>query len=174
MTAPQTSTTAALTPVREALLQRARADAAGLLADADRDAKRALAQARADAEAILAEARARGEAEASAVLAAQQAQSRREARNAELATQCDAYRELRNRVVARVRRLRDQPDYPVLRERLAAWVQSALGHDAVITEAASGGVVGQAPGRYLDCSLDAVAQRAVDSLNADLEGLWEA
>jgi hypothetical protein len=55
---------AALAPVREALLRQARAEAAQVHADAERDAQQLVAQAQASADAVLAAARARGQTEA--------------------------------------------------------------------------------------------------------------
>lgn len=61
------SINAALAPVRAGLLRQACAEAAKVLADAERDAQQLLTEARASADAMLAAARARGQAEASVV-----------------------------------------------------------------------------------------------------------
>jgi hypothetical protein len=171
--AADTSIVAALAPVRKALLRQARAEAAQVHADAEHDAQQLVTEAQASADAVLTAARARGQAEASVVVAQQRARARREARAAELAVQRQAYEQLRQEVVARMRRLRDQPDYPALQQRLTAYIRATLGDEAVITEAPSGGVVGRAPGRSVDCSLDALAQRALDLLGAEVSGLWQ-
>lgn len=43
----------------------------------------------------------------------------------------------------------------------------------MITEARSGGMVGRAPGRYVDCSLDTLAHRALDLFGADVQRLCQ-
>lgn len=120
-----------------------------------------------------ARARSRGEAEAEEVLATGRARARRTVRSADLAARAAAYRRLRTEVVAAVRRLRDEPDYPRLRARLADEARRLLGPDAVITDAAGGGVYGRTAAARVDCSLDAFAERAVAALGPELDGLWE-
>jgi vacuolar-type H+-ATPase subunit E/Vma4 len=163
---------AALEPVRAELLRSACADAEALRARADRDAEELLRRARAGAEAILAEARRQGEADGEHSARAVLARARREARRHELAARREMYEELHSRTAERIRALRDAPDYPALLDGLGARVRRLLGPGAHVTEHASGGVVGQAGSRRADCSLDALAERALARAGTEVEALW--
>jgi vacuolar-type H+-ATPase subunit E/Vma4 len=162
----------ALAPLGTALLARARADGDAELAAADAEADAVLAAARAEADAVLAEAEAQGERDAAAVTVGEVTHARRQSRATVLGAQRAAFEELRGRSRDAVRRLREQPDYPVLLDRLRALVRSELGADAHIREDPVGGIVGESPARRLDCTLDALAERAVDQLGAEVDGLW--
>jgi vacuolar-type H+-ATPase subunit E/Vma4 len=162
----------ALEPVRAWLLGAARTDGRRLRAEAAAEADRLLDRARAEAAAILAEAREQGTAEGAALGAAEQARSRRHARRLLLEAERQAYDELRARSRAAARALRDDPGYPALRERLARLAQAAAGPGAVVSDHPDGGVVAEAPGVRVDCSLDGLAARAVDALGGEVTGLW--
>jgi vacuolar-type H+-ATPase subunit E/Vma4 len=162
----------ALAPVRAALLERARADAARTLARAQRDADALLEGARAEADALLDAARSRGAEEAAAVLAAERSRTRRTTLTAELEVRREAYDELRERTAARLRERCAGPDGRVLTARMAERVRAALGPDAVIVPAPGGGVRGHVAGRFADCSVDALAERAVEALGPEVEALW--
>jgi hypothetical protein len=163
---------AALAPVRAGLLARAHADADAALAEADADADSALAEARQQAAAILADARARGERDAAVAEARERARARREARSTVLGAQRAAYEELRRRGEAAARALRTGPGYPALVASLSACARAELGPAAVIREHPDGGVVAEVPGRRLDATLAALADRALDGLGPDVQGLW--
>lgn len=163
----------ALAPVRAALLERARADAARTLSDAQRDADALLGGARAEAEALLDSARARGAEEAAAVLAAERAHARRSVRAAELQVRREAYDELRERTAARLRERCAGPGGPALAARMAEHVRAVLGPDALIGAVPGGGVRGHLDGRFADCSVEALAERAVEALGPEVEALWE-
>ncbi len=170
-----TSTTAApdpLLPVREALLARARADAERLLAEGDAEADAIIARAHAEADAIRAGARAQGEADAAAVLGAERARARRQARAVVLAAQHESYEGLRARAVEQVATLRGDPGYATWCDRLRKEVRAALGPDAAVSEHPEGGVRGEATGRRVEYTLVALAERALDALGPDVEGLW--
>jgi vacuolar-type H+-ATPase subunit E/Vma4 len=162
----------ALEPVRAWLLGAARADARRLRAEAAADADRLLARAKAEAAAILAEARAQGTAEGASLGTAEQARRRRHDRRLLLEAERQAYEELRARSRAAVRALRDDPGYPALGERLARLAQAAAGPGAVVSQHPDGGVVAEAPGVRVDCTLDGLAARAVDALGEEVTGLW--
>ena len=104
--------------------------------------------------------------------AAERARTRRPHQSDVLAAQRDAYEQLRRRATDAVHRLRDEPGYPALRERLAARAAEILGTDAVVTEDSAGGIVAEAAGRRLDLSLTAFAARAFERIEADIDGLW--
>ncbi|MGZ4544935.1 MAG: hypothetical protein ACXVXT_06045 [Blastococcus sp.] len=163
---------AALAPVRAALLARAHAAADAVLAEADADAEAALAEARQQAAALLADARARGERDAATADARERAHARREARTTVLGAQRAAYEDLRRRGHEAARALRTGPGYPALLAHLTARARAELGPTAVVREHPDGGVVAEAPGRRLDATLAALADRALDGLGPDVQGLW--
>jgi vacuolar-type H+-ATPase subunit E/Vma4 len=162
----------ALEPVRAWLLAAAHAEAERLVAEAAADAEGLLAGARGEADAILADARAQGIAEGSALAAAEQARARRLARRLVLEAERRAYEELRERSRAAVRALRQDPGYPALRERLARLALAAAGPGARVSEHPDGGVVAEAPGVRVDCTLDGLAERAIVALGGEVAKLW--
>ncbi|MFH8680755.1 hypothetical protein [Streptomyces lydicus] len=162
-----------LGPVRAALLRAAREEADRLRADARRDAAAVLAAAHAQAGALLREARRQGEAEGSRAAAAAVARARRTSRNDLLEAKARVRDALRRRVAEQVRQCRNEPTWAAARDRLVRRVRLALGADATVSEHPEGGVVGTAPGRTVDLSLDAMAARALDRAGAEIESLWE-
>ncbi|MGI5489694.1 hypothetical protein [Microtetraspora malaysiensis] len=162
----------ALAPVSTALLRRARLDADALLDAAEHDAARTLAAARRTAQEMLDEARESGTAEARARADAVRVRARRHARGIELAARREVLLELRRRAVAAVMALRDDPCYPRLVERLRELARESGGEDLIVREHPGGGVVGEGRGHRVDCSLGALAGRAVDALGAEAERLW--
>jgi vacuolar-type H+-ATPase subunit E/Vma4 len=162
----------ALAPVRGFLLARARADAERVRAEAAADADALLARARRQAEAILAEAAERGAAEGAEAAAATRARTRRRVRGLVLGAQRQAYEALRQRSSTAAQALREDPGYPRLRRRLAVLARECLGADAITSDAPGGGVIAVAPGRRADYSLGSLADRAVEALGAEVEGLW--
>ncbi|GAB7035462.1 V-type ATP synthase subunit E family protein [Streptomyces sp. NPDC021749] len=163
---------AALEPVRTELLRAAHADAQALRAEADREAADVLEAARAEERSILDEARRQGEAEGEAAGRAVLVQARRTARAGDLGARRAAYEQLRRLATARVRALRDTDGYRSLLHRLVLRARGLLGPDAEVTEHPDGGVVARAAGRYVDCTLDALAARALDRLGSEVEKLW--
>lgn len=162
----------ALEPVRAALRDAARRDAAAALAQADADAATVVEEARAQAAAVVAEARRQGERDAAAVRARERARAHREARGRVLRAQRVAYEELRRRSRAAARTVRDRPDYPDLLDRLRARLLDVLGPDAAVREHPDGGLVAEAPGRRIEATLDSLADQALSDLGAGVEGLW--
>jgi vacuolar-type H+-ATPase subunit E/Vma4 len=167
-----TTATDALGPVRSALLARARADAAAEVARAEAEARGTLEEAGRRADAVREEARSRGEADAHAVLVAMQARSRREARSVVLGAQSEVVAALRDRVHAGLGGLRDDPTFGDMERRLEAQARTLLGPDARLTPDPSGGFVAESAGRRAELTLAAVADRALDRLGPDLQGLW--
>lgn len=179
---------AALEPVRRALLAAAAAENARVLADVDAQAAVEIAAARSRADAAVARARAEGAADAAIALAGARARARRRARATVLRAHRQSYLRLREASRAAARRLLDQPGYANLPDRLAAAAVAAVarlepgaaGHavpggtvGSIVTRNAGGGVVAEAAGRRVDYSLDGFADRAVDELGPDLEVLWQ-
>jgi hypothetical protein len=169
---PAPDLSGALEPVRAWLLAAAHTDAERLVAEAATDAEHLLAGARAETDAVLAEAREHGTAEGSALAAAEQARARRLTRRLILETERRAYEELRARSRAAARALRQDPGYPVLRERLARLALAAAGPTARVSEHPDGGVVAEAPGIRVDCTLDGLAERAIVALGGEVAELW--
>ncbi|MFF4585690.1 hypothetical protein [Streptomyces sp. NPDC001388] len=166
-------TTDALQPVRARLLRAAHADAEALLADAGREAAARLDQARAQARAILDDARRQGEADGVDAARDLLVRARRQARSRTLSARREAYEEMRREAAERVRALRRADGYASLRERLEQRARTLLGPEAQVTEHADGGVVAQVPGRRVDLSLTALAERALDGMGAEVRSLWE-
>ncbi len=164
--------TNALAPVRAFLLARAQAEADRARAEAATVADAVVARARQQAAVVLEQAREQGAADGAQLTAAAQAVAARRVRGLLLAAQRQAYETLRQRGRAAARALREDPDYPALRERLARMARERAGPDAIVMDAPDGGVIAEAPGRRVDCSLGTLADRAVDALGAEVEGLW--
>ncbi|MCX4637798.1 hypothetical protein HEP86_02420 [Streptomyces sp. RPA4-5] len=173
MTADPTVPTDPLDPVRAALLHTAREEADQLIADARRDTLAVIAGARAQSEALLREARLQGEAQGARDAEAALAQARREARSELLRAKAQACDDLHRRVVDHVRNLRWEETYPAVHDRLAQRARRMLGSGATVADHPHGGVVGTAPGRATDLSLDAMAARALDRAGAEIESLWK-
>ncbi|MFJ8113326.1 hypothetical protein [Streptomyces sp. NPDC096132] len=165
--------TDALQPVRAGLLRAAHADADTLLARAGREAAARLDQARAEARAILDDARRQGEADGADAARDLLVRARREARSRTLSARREPYEQLRREAAERVRELRRADGYASVRERLQRRARAVLGPDAQVTEHADGGVVARTPGRRVDLSLTALADRALDGMGAEVRNLWE-
>ncbi|MEV4380575.1 V-type ATP synthase subunit E family protein [Streptosporangium sp. NPDC049644] len=162
----------ALAPLAEALSRQVEIDTAEIAAGAEEEAAELVAAARQEARSILADARADGAAQARADAVTERVHAERRARNTELAAQREALDELCARSAAAVRALRDDPCYPGLLDRLSALTRSAGGADMVVKEQPDGGVLAEGRGRRVDCTLSALAARAVDALGAEVERLW--
>jgi vacuolar-type H+-ATPase subunit E/Vma4 len=163
---------AALDPVRAALLSQARSDAGRVLAEARQRAEHERAASRGRAEQMLRAGRDEGERRARAAAASQLTRRRRDARDTLLAAQCTLYDELRRRCHDAARELREAPDYPDLLRLLTDNAGAALGRDASIHESADGGVVAVAGSRRLDLSLPTLVDEELDRLGEEARQLW--
>ena len=170
--APGTAAPDPLLPVREALVARARADTERLLAEVDVEGDSIVARARAEADNIRAEARAQGEADAAAALVAERARGQRQARSIVLTAQRESYAGLRAQALEQVATLRGDPGYATWCDGLREEARAVLGPDAVVSDHPEGGVLGEAAGRRVAYTLVVLAERALDVLGADVEGLW--
>jgi vacuolar-type H+-ATPase subunit E/Vma4 len=160
---------AALHPVREALLARARADARAQLEEADKDAERVVDDARVQVGQMRADARRSGAADAQREQAVELAGARRRARAQVLAAQREAYETLRRQV--REALLAAVPPER-LTAALAARARAVLGSGARIIVQDDGGVIGEEAGRRVDCSVDALVERALGTCPGRVERLW--
>ena len=162
----------ALGPVRAALLDRARADAATEVARAEEEARVILQEAERRADAVREEARTRGEADSQAVLVATRARARREARSVVLGAQSEVAGALCARVHAGLPGLRDDPAFADVERRLESQARELLGPEARLTPDPSGGFVAEAGGRRMELTLAAVADRLIERLGPELQSLW--
>ncbi|MES4891585.1 hypothetical protein [Streptomyces sp. NPDC096012] len=161
----------ALSPVRAELLRAARASADAVRSRARADAEETLRSARATADAVLARARDLGRADGAAEAARERVRAVQDAWAAELAARAEVYTALGAAVRAGVRR--ELTEDASLRRRCAEAARELLGPQARITAATEGGVTAEVPGRRVDLSADALADRALDRLGARAETLWE-
>jgi vacuolar-type H+-ATPase subunit E/Vma4 len=162
-----------LAPVREALIARARAEAAALLAAADADAAAALAEAQRQVEELRAQARMQGEADGAAVLARERSSARRQAREVVMTARREAYEELVRQTRRAVTRLRAASSYPALLVALRAQVSTDPGRDVAVTEHPEGGLVAVGEHRRLEFGLVDLADAAIQRLGPEVEGLWQ-
>jgi vacuolar-type H+-ATPase subunit E/Vma4 len=168
---PLATQDAALEPVRAAMLRRAAEQADRITGQARDSAQAVVAEARRVADAALAQARAEGDAQARPVAAAQLNRSRRAARSVALGARLAAHDEIAGRIRSAILRLRDEPGYPELRDRLARAAGQAAGPQAEVSEHPAGGVVARAGGVVVDCSLPRLADRVVEALGPRIAGL---
>ncbi|WP_055491310.1 hypothetical protein [Streptomyces sp. TP-A0356] len=159
-----------LTPVRAELLRAARADADTVLARARADADEAMRAARTEAETLLDRAREQGAADGTAAAARERVRARQDAWTRELCARAEVYADLRARVRTGVRDA--LADTGVLRVRLEERARALLGTGARVTATVDGGVTAETPGRRVDLSANALADRALDRLGAEAETLW--
>lgn len=153
----------ALAPVREALLADAEREARRLRSSSEQAGRDAVREATAQAERLRARARAEGAADAAAVMAAQRARSGQRARSVVLSAQREEYEALQSAARAALPRLRADAEYPRLRQRMIDTIKLLLGNEADLREGDGGGVIGEAAGRRVDCSLTRFMERAVDA-----------
>jgi hypothetical protein len=160
----------ALDPVRAELLRAARASADAVRERARADAEETLRAAHGSADEVLAQARDLGEADGAAEAARERVRAVQDAWAAELAARSEVYAELRAAVRRGVRRAMAEGAVP--QARLAEAARALLGTQARVTAAAEGGVTAEVPGRRVDLSADALADRALERLGAQAETLW--
>ena len=163
-----------LDPLRAAFLAQATADADRILAQAAQEARGRVAAAGREAAAIVARARREGEAEAEREAARARTAAERNGRSLALEARrevCDAFRE---QARAAAQRLRDDPAYPALLDRLERAARAQLGDGAEVERDAAGvgGVRARRGGRAVDYSLAALVDRCVDALGPHIEELW--
>lgn len=162
-----------LDPVREALLAQAEAEAERLERRVEQRAAAQVARAEEHTAALVRHARAEGEAAAELEAAVEMAGARRAARTHVLRAQREVYDEVRREAHAAAERLRSEPEYAELLERLVVRVQEELGVDAELdVDPPAGGVVGRLGNRRLDYTLPVLVERCLGEHAADVEQLW--
>jgi hypothetical protein len=126
--------------------------------------------ARAEAEELLDRAREQGAGDGTAAAARERVRARQDAWARELSARAEVYADLRDRVRAGVHDALTESG--VLRVRLEQRARTLLGTDAHVTSTVDGGVAAETPGRRVDLSADALADRALERLGAEAENLW--
>ncbi|MFF3518118.1 hypothetical protein [Streptomyces sp. NPDC002573] len=170
MTHSATSSADPLDPVRAGLLRAARTDADVVVARARADAEETVRTARAEAAAVLERARDQGAADGTAAAARERVRAREDAWARELAARADAYADFWHRVRGGVRdRLAESDGFLA---RLEERARTLIGTGAQVTATPDGGVTAEVPGRRVDLSADALADRAVQRLGAEAQNLW--
>lgn len=161
-------------PLRQALLESARAELDEQQGRDEAAASERLEKAREQAEILVAERRLEGERAASREAARIRADAVRSAREARLRAQRGLVDELRSRALQAVLDLRCDPRYGALLDRLAEMARSQLGSDVEIERdpPGVGGVLARSGARSVDYSLVAIVDRAIDGLGTELETLW--
>ncbi|MFF8941511.1 hypothetical protein ACF1A5_04345 [Streptomyces sp. NPDC014864] len=170
MTAPRVRADDGLEPVREALLAEACEARAVAVARARTEARATLEAAGARADAILTRARAAGRRDGVAAAARELVHARQDAARARLAARREAYEEFRRQVADGVRTAAGDRDG--LLDALTRRARDTLGADAVVRPGADGGIVAEAPGRRLDLTPAALAERALDRFGSRVQELW--
>lgn len=158
--------------MRDDLLRAARAEAARILADAERDAGRSVAAAEEAARAIVADARTRGAAEGREAARDVLMLARRDARCALLTAERTAFHRLQEACVLAANELRRDPRYARWSQALRGTARRRLGNGARIEEDSRAGVLGHAPGLLVDLRLAGLAMHVLEKLGREVPALW--
>ncbi len=135
------------------------------------DARRAAAQR--SAAAVVERARADGAAEADREMTRDGARERRRARRIVLDARRRAYERLRVDVHAAIESTDRRSEYEALLDRLEGLAHEQLGDRArVERDPAGGGLIAEIDGRRVDYTLDALVERCLRGLGAEVERLW--
>jgi len=162
-----------LDPVREALLAQAEAEAERVMGRAEERAAAQVAQAEEQKAAFVRRARAEGEAAAELEAASELTHARRKARTLVFEAQRAVYDDVQREARAAAERLRSEPRYEELLERLAALAREELGSEAELElDPPDGGVIGRVDNRRVDHTLPALVERCLTEHAAELERLW--
>lgn len=162
-----------LDPVREALLAQAEAEAERVVGQAEDRAAAQVAQAEEQKAALVLRARAEGEAAAELEAASELTQARRTARTLILEAKRAVYDDVRRESQAAVQRLRSEPRYVELVERLAARAREELGPEVELElDLPDGGIIGRVENRRVDHTLPTLVERCLAEHACELERLW--
>ena len=162
-----------LDPVRAALLAEAEAEAERVVRQAEENAAAQVSRAEEQKAALVKRARAEGEAAAELEATSELTHARRNARTLVLEAQRAVYDDVRREAHAAAQRLRSEPRYGELLERLAAVVEEELGPEVELeADPPDGGVIGHAGNRRVEQTLPALVERCLTEHAAELERLW--
>jgi vacuolar-type H+-ATPase subunit E/Vma4 len=164
-----------LEPLRTALRAEVEADAHRRRTELEAACERRVAEAKAKATALTQQGQLDGAQAAALQAARRRAAANRRARELRLEAQRALLDELRARAREAALRLRTDPRYPELLDRLSRAARSQLGPEAelVVDPPELGGVLGRVGSVSVDYTLPALVNRALDELNGRLEALWE-
>ena len=164
----------ALQAVRRAVLDQAAAEAESLRVAARARANEVLTVAGAEADLIVARRRDAADRLAEAEQRGRLAEARAEAGAGLLAARRTVLTEARAAARTAATALLDDPRYRQLLERLEADARRRLGDKGSVRTVAlaDGGFIAQAGARQIDCSLDSLLDRCLESLGPELERLW--
>ncbi len=158
---------------RSGRLAEARGAAERLVAEATSAAAAEVAEASRTVAAALVEARANGTGQADREMSVRRVIEQRRSHRIILAARRRAYEGLRAEASVAVRDLQLEPGYPALLERLAQLAREQLGDGAhVEQDPAGGGIAAEVDGRRVDYSLNALVDRCLRGLGAEVENLW--
>jgi colicin import membrane protein len=175
MTASRTTAMGeSLRPVEEALVERARREAAQMVDAGETDARRAVNEARAEADRVLAQARAEGEAAAARAASADRLVARAEARALILGARSRAFESLRSGAIRELEESGETPQVRSLTDRMAALARGLVGEQAVVRRSGPSGldVIAEANGRRAVVRLEALVDHELRAMGDDVEGLW--
>lgn len=161
-------------PLRAALMAEAEAEAKRRRAEVDETCERGLADAQAKARTLTEQGRLEGELAAAQEALRRRAAATRRARELRLQAQRALIDELRLRTHEASLRLRTEPGYPLLLDRLSEAARSQLGPAAEleVDPPDLGGVLARAGSASVDYTLPALVDRAIVDLDGELEALW--
>ena len=162
-----------LDPVRAALLAQAEAEAGRLVDQADERVAAQVSRAEEQKTALVDRARAEGEAAAELEAASELTRARRRARTLVLEAQRAIYDDVRREARASVQRLRSEPQYEQLLERLSAVVREELGPEAeLVLDPPEGGVIGRLGNRRVEHTLPVLVERCLAERAEEVERVW--
>lgn len=161
-------------PLRAALRAQVDAETHRLDAEAAAACAGRLAEAREEARTLVMQGRREGEEAAMQERLRRRAVAGRRAREVQLEARRSLVDRLRRHALAAALDLKTDTRYPRLLDRLSATARAQLGADAVVEldPAGAGGLVARADRRYVDYTLPALVERAIDDLDGSLEALW--
>jgi vacuolar-type H+-ATPase subunit E/Vma4 len=164
-----------LEPLRAALRAEAEAEARRRSADVDEECARRLADAESRARELIRGARLEGEQAAAKESVRRRAAATRHARELRLSAQRRVIDEFGARARREALSMPGDPRYPSLLARLSRAAKDQLGADAELKldPPGAGGVRAHAGTRFVDYTLPALVDRAIDDLDGRLRELWQ-
>jgi vacuolar-type H+-ATPase subunit E/Vma4 len=163
-----------LEPVHQALTADGETQAREIVSEATRAADDLVAQAERHAEIEVDNARRRNERSATASVDQTLARARADAHRVVLQTQARHHQHLIDEVRDAAMAMRRDPRYPALLDHLETLAKTQLGSTAAIERDPDlgGGVRAVAGNRQVDYTLEALADRALDTLADEVTQLW--
>jgi hypothetical protein len=156
----------ALEPLRNALLTRARGQAAACVTRVRSETATEFDAARAGADQAVLDARRRGETEGATAVAIDDVTVRRQAHTLLLAARRSVYEQLQLKTRNNVTQLNGEPIYRDLRDTMTSAGRSLIGPDATVRDIDDGCVV-ESSGRRVEVTLGSLADWALDGVLAE-------